>query len=218
MNTLSGILRKSGRDIFENILEVVAISLMASMIVFPGVFLLPPGPGAIYILFTASPALFAAFYAMDVKLRRKPFKYSLFFKGFKIYYGKAFFIGLLFIILSVIPISSWWYYARIKTVFSFVIAMFQSYLYLMILMALTYIIPVIIRENRGISYSVKTSFTLFLDNPGYTIGSFIQIISITILLVITIVSFPMLFPGMFSIFVLNLHENLLLKYQKLNGQ
>jgi uncharacterized membrane protein YesL len=218
MNTLSGVLKKSGKDIFHNIIDVVAISLIASLIVFPGLFILPPGLGLVYMLLTAGPALFAAFYAIDMRITGRPFKYSLFFKGFKAYYGRAVVIGLLFTILSVIPASSWWYYTKERTMFTLIIAMFQSYIYLMLLVALTYIVPIMIKENVGLSHSLKTSFRLFLDNPTYTIGSSVQIISVTLLLALTVVSFPMLFPGMFSVFALNLYDNLLLKYEEKKEQ
>jgi len=137
----------------------------------------------------------------------------MFFKCFGKFYKRALILGVLLTVLTIIPVSSWWYYIMAKTTFSFAIAVFQTYLYIMILISFTYVLPIIVIEDKGLSYSLKTSLRLLLDNPGYTIGSFIQIITVSALLVITIISVPLLFIGIFSIFTANLYENVLLKYE-----
>lgn len=214
MNNLSTVLRKSGHDIFQNIMEVVAISLIASILMLPGLFFMPPVFGAVYLLLTAMPSFASAFYMIYIKKERKPFKYSMFFKGFKKFYVRALAFGLLITILTVIPVSSWWYYITAKTTFSFIIAIFQSYFYIMILIAFTYVLPIIVIEDKGVLYSFKMSLRLLLDNPGYTIGSFIQIVAVSLLLMVTVISVPLLFAGIFSVFTSNLYENVLTKYEE----
>lgn len=213
MNSLSGVLRKSGHDIFQNIVEVVIISLLSSLILLPGIFFMPPAFGVIYLCLTGVPSVISGFYIIYQKINRKPVKYSMFFKCFKKFYKRALVLGILLTILTIIPVSSWSYYVMVKTTFSFVIAIFQTYLYIMILISFIYVLPIIVIEDKGVSYSLKTSLRLLLDNPGYTIGSFIQIITVSALLVITIISVPLLFIGIFSIFTANLYENVLLKYE-----
>jgi uncharacterized membrane protein YesL len=212
MNNLSMVLRKSGHDIFQNITEVVAVSLLSSLLLLPGLFFMPPAFGFVYLLLTAMPSFASAFYMINQKKNRKPFKYSMFIKGFKKFYGRALIFGLLIALLTIIPAASWWYYIAVKTMLSFVIAVFQSYFYIMILIAFTYVLPVMINEDKGISYSFKTSLRLLLDNPGYTIGSFIQVAAVSALLTVTIITMPLLFAGIFSIFNSNLYENVLTKY------
>ena len=213
MNNLSTILRKSGHDIFQNIMEVVAVSLLASLIVLPGIFFMPPAFGFIYLLLTAMPSVVSAFYVIYNKANRKTVKYSMFFKVFPKFYGRALIFGLLLSLLTIIPVSSWWYYITAKTTFSFVIAIFQTYLYIMILMAFIYVLPIMVIEDKGVSYSLKASLRLLLDNPGYTMGSFIQIVTVSALLIVTVISVPLLFIGIFSIFTSNLYENVLSKYE-----
>jgi uncharacterized membrane protein YesL len=213
MNNLSTVLRKSGHDIFQNIMEVVAISLLASLILLPGIFFMPPAFGFIYLLLTGMPSFASAFYVINQKTNRKPVKYSAFFKVFPKFYGRALTLGLLLTVLTIIPISSWWYYITAKTTFSFVIAIFQTYLYIMILISFIYVLPIIVIEDKGVSYSLKASLRLMLDNPGYTIGSFIQILTVSALLIVTVVSVPLLFIGIFSIFTANLYDNVLSKYE-----
>jgi uncharacterized membrane protein YesL len=213
MNNLSTVLRKSGHDIFQNIMEVVAISLLGSLILLPGIFFMPPAFGFVYLLLTGMPSFASAFYVICQKTNRKPVRYSMFFKVFPKFYGRTLILGLLLTVLTIIPISSWWYYITAKTTFSFVIAIFQTYLYIMILISFIYVLPIIVNEDKGVSYSLKASLRLMLDNPGYTIGSFIQILTVSALLIVTVVSVPLLFIGIFSIFTANLYDNVLSKYE-----
>lgn len=217
MISLSGVLRKSGHEIFQNITEVVGVSLLAAVILLPGIFLLPPLFGAIYLILTGIPGLMGAFYSIYQRINRKPFKYSIFFKAFKKFYLRGVILGVVLAVLTFIPVSSWWYYSAAKTSFSFIIAVFQSYLYIMLLISFIYVLPVVVLQDRGISYGFKTSLRLFLENPTYTIGSFIQIAAVSSLLIITVVSIPILFAGMFSIFTANLYENILSKYEVTEG-
>jgi uncharacterized membrane protein YesL len=214
MNSLSAVLRKSGHDIFQNITEVVTVSLLASLILLPGIFFMPPAFGFVYILLTGMPSVVSGFYVIYQKFNRKPVKYTMFFKVFPKFYGRALIFGLLLTILTIIPASSWWYYIMAKTTFSFVIAIFQTYLYIMILISFIYILPILVIEDRGVPYSFKASLRLLLDNPGYTIGSFVQILAVSALLIVTVISVPLLFIGIFSIFTANLYDNVLLKYKK----
>ncbi|MCM0649019.1 hypothetical protein NBE98_11605 [Clostridium swellfunianum] len=215
MNSLSMVLRKSGHDIFQNIVEVVGVSLVSSLILLPGLFFMPPAFGVIYLLFTAMPSVASAFYMINQKKNRKTFKYSMFFKGFKKFYGRALIFGILLALLTIIPVSSWWYYITAKTMLSLIIAIFQSYFYIMILIAFVYIMPIMVIEDKGMSYSLRISLKLLLDNPGYTIGSFIQVVTVSALLMVTVISIPLLFIGIFSIFSANLYENVLKKYEEI---
>jgi uncharacterized membrane protein YesL len=185
---------------------------MGSFLVLPAVLLMSVIPGVIFVLLTAVPSLAGVVYAMDNKVKRKQFRYTLFFKGFKKFYFKALVLGFLIALLILIPVSSFWYYAKVKTTLNLIVAMFQLYLCLTVFIALTYTLPLIISGQNTLLGSIKMSFKLFMDNMAYTFGSFVQIAAVSVLMIITVISMPMLFGGMFSIFSINLYENLLLKY------
>ena len=213
MNRLSGILKKSGHDIFENIVEILGISLMASIPVLPAVFMVLP-IGIVYLLLLAMPCFIAAFYALRQKMDRKPFKYKSFFTGFKKYYLRGLAYGFIIGLFLLILISSWWYYFKVKTILAFTIAMFQSYFFIMICASQMYTVSILVTEDLSLFKCINESMKLFLDNPGYTIGTLIQILALSALLILTVVSVPLLLAGMISIFLINTYDNLLLKYKK----
>lgn len=213
MNSLSRVLKKSGHDIFENIVEILEISLMASIPILPAFFVALP-IGIVYLLLLAIPCFTAAFYALRQRIDRKPFKCKLFFHGFKKYYLRGMAYGLIIALFLLIVISSWWYYLKVKTMVAFTIAMFQSYFFIMILASQMYTLPIIVTEDLSLFKSINSSIKLFLDNPGYTVGTLIQILALSVLLILTVVSVPLLFMGMVSIFSINIYDNLLLKYKE----
>jgi hypothetical protein len=96
--------------------------------------------------------------------------------------------------------------------FTFIIAVIQTYLFIFIILSQVYFLPFLISENKNLISSINASIKLFLDNGLYTFGALIQIASVSILLLITIVGVPLLWAGMASIFLINLYDNLLLKY------
>ncbi|WP_125154165.1 hypothetical protein [Clostridium rectalis] len=213
MNTLSNVLKKSGHDIYENILEIVVVSLLTSIPILPCLFMFLP-VGMLYLLLVAMPCFMGAYYAMNIKLNRKPFKYTTVFKGIKKFYLKGLLYGLILGINIFIVSSSWWYYLKIKTVGSFTIAMFQTYFFIMVILSQLYTIPILMTEGIKLSVAMKTSIRLFLDNPIYTVGTFIQILAILILLILTVVSLPLLYFGVLSVLLINIYKNVLSKYKE----
>lgn len=212
MNSLSKVLIKSGHDIYENIVYVVIISIIWFIFIFPAIFVLTPYAGVIYFIFTSIPAFTAILYLTRQRIDRKSFSYKLFFTGLKKFYIRTFIYSMLFSIFVMIPVSSWWYYFQTKTMFTFIIAVIQTYLFIFIILSQVYFLPLLVSENKNLISAINMSIKLFLDNGMYTFGSLIQIISVSILLLVTIVGVPLLWAGMVSIFLINLYDNLLLKY------
>jgi hypothetical protein len=70
------------------------------------------------------------------------------------------------------------------------------------------VLPIIVVKNASLSLSIKESLTLFLKKSGYTIGAVMQIVTLGLLLLVTVVSIPLLFAGMLSIFMINIYDNL----------
>ncbi|SNX53314.1 hypothetical protein [Thermoanaerobacterium sp. RBIITD] len=218
MNSLSNVLVKSGHDIYENIINVVLISIMWFILISPAIFLFTPYIAPFYLILTAVPSFAGVMYALKQRIDRKPFKYSMFFTGIKKFYFRAFLYSILLFFFVMIPVSSWWYYFKVRTIFAFIIAVIQTYLFLFIILSQIYFLPCLINEDKKMIVTINTSVKLFLDNGLYTVGSLVQIITVSALLLITIVSVPLLFAGMLSIFLLNLYNNLLLKYKDNNEE
>lgn len=212
MKSKNSVLRRNIHDIYQNIACVFAVSFLGFLVVFPGLFLLPVALGIVYGVFTLFPSLAGICYAMSQKLKNKEFRYTLFFKGFKLFYLKSFGLGILFMVLAAIPVFSWWYYLNSGTGLSLFIAILQTFLCLIIFMALTYSIPIMVNEGKSISFCIRASIKLSMDNVLYTIVSFIAITIISALLIIAIITIPLLLGGIISVIMLNLYDNLMQKY------
>jgi hypothetical protein len=208
MKSLSQTLVQSGHDLYENILTVSLLSLLWFFLLAPAFFLLALPFAIFYLIFMAVPALAGVFYTMDQKLNRKPFSYKLFFTGFVHFYGRAFVYGLLISLMTLIVSVSWWYFISNKSLFTLMIAMFQSYFYLFVQLGLIYTLPTLVRKDEKLHLCMKESVRLFLHNSMYTIGSFIQILCIGALLLLTLASIPLLMAGVLSIILINIYTNL----------
>lgn len=210
--TVSDVLKKSGHEVYENILTIVGVSVLSFLVVAPGIlFLKPPLFGIVFMLLTAAPALAAAFYAMRQKLERRPiqtFKYTVFFTGFKKFYGRALTYGLVMAAFTLILVTSWWYYWHNQTLFPLVIALFQTYFYVFVNLAFMYTVPILVSEDCSILTSFHRSLQLFLGNGLYSAGAALQIVTVGALLLVTVISAPLLLTGTVAVFLLNTYENL----------
>lgn len=208
MRTVSQILKKTGHEIYENMLTVIALSLCWFILLIPALFFLALPIAVLYFVLTVIPGIAGVIYAMKHKIDRKPFTFALFFRGFVKFYGRTLAVSLIFSLFVFILVSSWWYYLHSHGFFSLIIAIFQTYFFIFVTLALFYVLPIIVVKNASLSLSIKESLTLFLKKSGYTIGAVMQIVTLGLLLLVTVVSIPLLFAGMLSIFLLNIYDNL----------
>ncbi len=212
MNTLSNVLKTSAHDIYENIVRVVVVNVLWFIVVSPALFLLSWPVAIVYLFFTLIPGFVGVIYAMKSIVNRERFKYSLFFVGVYRYYGRALILSLVTGVFLAILFSSWWYYLRVRTNLTFLIAIVQTYFFLMVSLAQVYTIPILVTSEKKLWRSMAISLRLFLENGFYTFLAFLQIVTVNTLLLVTVVSFPLLFAGMASIFLLHVYYNVMLKY------
>lgn len=211
MTSVSGVLRKSGHDIYENMIPVIALSFLWFVLLSPALFLLALPFAIPYLILTAVPGLAGVLYAMRHKIDRQPFSYWLFFKGLRKFYWRSLIYGLFLSIFVFIFIASWWYALQNATLFTYVVAIFQSYFFLFVLLALLYTLPILVCKDQKITRSMHESLILFLSKGLFTIGTFVQIITVGVLLIVTVVSVPLLFAGMLSIFFINTYKSFVKK-------
>jgi hypothetical protein len=206
LNTLSQVLKKSGHDIYENIITVMGLSFCWFVILIPAIFFLTLPVALLYLVLTAIPALAGVLYAMRHKLDRQPFGYRLFLKGFVKFYGRSLIFSIVLSFFVFILASAWWYYVHNAGYFSLIIAIFQTYFFIFVNLALLYTLPILVKKDTRIIDCMHQSITLFLRKSTFTIGALIQMIAVSALLMVTVVSVPLLFAGMFSVFMLNIFE------------
>ncbi|MGV3489270.1 MAG: hypothetical protein ACO1OC_11905 [Tuberibacillus sp.] len=208
MKTVSQVLKKSGHDIYENMLTVIGLSLCWFALLIPAFFFLVLPVAVIYLVLTAIPGLAGVIYAMKHKINRKPFKYSLFLKGIAKFYGRSLVFSFIYFLFALILVSSWWYCVHNSGFLPLIIAIFQTYFFAFVMLALYYALPIMVVKDAKVSDSIKASLSLFLRKSGYTMGTGVQILTVGLLLLVTVVSIPLLFAGMLSVFIINTYENL----------
>lgn len=207
MKTVSQVLKKSGHDIYENMIPVIALSFLWFVLMIPAIFFLVPQIAVFYLVLTAIPGLAGVIYAMKQKIERQPFKYILFLKGFAKFYGRSLVFSLIMSIFAFILVASWWYYVSSSSFFALIVAIFQTYFLAFVSFALLYTLPILVTKDVRISDAIRESIRLFLSKSLFTIGTSIQILTVGILLLITVVSVPLLFAGMLSIFMINTYKS-----------
>lgn len=207
MSTVSQVLKKSGHDIYENMIPVIGLSFLWFVTLIPAIFILAPQVAVIYLIFTAIPGIAGILYAMKHKIDRKPFRYSFFLKGFAKFYWRSLIFSIIMFIFAFILVASWWYYVSSSSFFALIVATFQTYFLAFASFALLYTLPALISKDVNVLEAIRESIHLFFGKPFFTIVTSIQILTVGLLLMITVVSVPLLFAGMLSIFILNTYKS-----------
>lgn len=219
MLTISKLLKKTGHQIYVNILTVLSVSVFWSLFLVPAIFIFPKEGAAVFLAITLVPATTAVYAAMHQVTEVHRLKMREVFRHFFHFFGRAFVIGLVFLTAVVIPVSQWWYYLTLNNSFGMLLfAMFQTYFCITFLSTQVYTIPFLVMEDQGVWFSMNQSIKQFMSHTWYTMGLFIQILSATLLLSLTVIGFFLLYIGMIAIFVLNATKNLSLDEKHSEGK
>lgn len=209
MLSISKLLKKTGHQIFINILTVMWASAGWSLFIVPVVFLLPIPMAIGFVALTFVPATVAVYAVMNHVIQKNRAQLSLFPRYFFRFFKRSLLMGIIYCLAVLIPISEWWYYIKINDSYLvFVFAIFQTYLIFTFLATQVYAIPFLVRDDLSAFQAMNQSIKHFMKHTWYTIGLFIQILSVTAILCLTVIGFFLLYIGMLAIFVLNATSNL----------
>ncbi|MCD6238300.1 MAG: hypothetical protein J7K51_03065 [Thermotogae bacterium] len=75
------------------------------------------------------------------------------------------------------------------------------YLWLMFDFFSIYIVPIELKNRNGFWHSFLISSKISIRSPKYTLGLLIQILLSTFLTILSVVGFPILFPGLLNLFI-----------------
>ena len=125
---------------------------------------------------------------------------------------RGFLVGLLITLIVTIPSATWYMYISTDGGYGmFLFSMVQTYLCGMFLISQVYTVGIIVMKDQGVVKSMNDSIKWFVAKPTYTIGVFLQLLSVCVLLSLTVVGFFLLFIGIFAIFMINSVENVHVK-------
>ncbi|NEW07842.1 hypothetical protein GK047_17725 [Paenibacillus sp. SYP-B3998] len=209
MRKLNEMIAQTAVQVYREIIPVAIFSLCSSLFLAIIVFFLPLPFAFLILPLVYVPAVYGVLYAVHRMLKGYKPKLRDVFIGAVRGYVPAMIFGLLCSLFILILFSSWWYYGRQSGMLSLSLAIFQSYFVAMILISQFYTLPLVIQERMGIFSAIGRSVKLFITNPGYTFGAFMQAFCLTVILLVTVVGYGVLFNGMFGIYVHMVTRNLL---------
>lgn len=213
MVPLSAMLRKYAADSYYSIVEIFILSLMYSILILPCMLIKHIQFQVTYESLLLFPSFIGIMYALNNKLMSGyKIHYKDVFKGTKKYYFKAIILAMILNFFTMTLYSSCLYLKNVQNLFSFTSFVLQVFVLVMVLLVLMYTIPLILKENVGIKQGLLQGMKIMSDNILYSIGALIQIISIAILLLLTVVGIPLVFCGMLCIFLLSNYNNVIKKY------
>lgn len=211
MRKLSHIVVKSAKRIFEDIVPVALLSMVGALVLVPFVFFMPVGISLFVLPFVFVPLCAGALYAGDRMMKSGRLKIRNFFAGVWKFLLPSLALAFVYSIFVLIIVSTWWYYGGKSGTLHLALAIFQTYFVAMVFVSQLYALPLVIQERIGVFAAIGRSVKLFLRHPGYTIGAFIQLVCLTLLLGITIIGFGCLFLGMYGIYANFVTANVLAK-------
>lgn len=209
MKKLSQIVTQSGVQVYREIVPVALFSIVSSLVLLPFVFFLPYGLAALFAVLLYVPLCTGVLYASHRMLDGGKGKLRTMWKGTLQFYGASVVFGAIMAVFVLILIASWWYYGGRSGTAYFALAVFQTYFIAMVLVSQVYTLPLVVQERIGVFAAIGRSFKLFIANPMYTVGAFIQMVCLTVILGITIVGFAGLYVGMVGIYLNMLTANLI---------
>ncbi|TMV47561.1 hypothetical protein FE783_21425 [Paenibacillus mesophilus] len=211
MRKLSVIVVQSAKKVFQDIIPVALLSIVGALVLVPFVFFLPVGISLFLLPFIFVPLCAGALHATHKMMKGERAKLSALFAGAWRYLLPSIVFAFLCSLFILIIVSTWWYYGSKSGTLYFALAVFQSYFVAMVFVSQLYTLPLIVQERVGVFAAMGRSVKLFLAHPGYTVGAFIQLLSLTVLLGVTVVGFGCLFLGMYGIYSNLVTANLLKK-------
>lgn len=216
MLSLSTMLKKFIVNLYYNIFEILILNIILLGIMIPCTIFRYIPFQIIYIVLLLIPMFAGIMYTLNNKISSG---YKIYYKdvfiGFKKFYTRMLQLALILGFFILTTYSSYQYLKKIKNIFSFTSFILQIIVLLLILWIFMYAIPLIVKEDLKVKEAIKQGMKIFVDNVMYSLGAFIQALSIFILLLITVVGVPLIFSGLLSMFLLENYNNAIKRYKTL---
>ncbi|ULL18761.1 hypothetical protein DVH26_32595 [Paenibacillus sp. H1-7] len=209
MRKLSEMVARTGVQVYREIIFVFLLSMISSAVLVPVVLLLPVAFAFIALIVLYVPLCTGVIYACHRKLQGERAGIRAMLAGAGKYYLPSLLFGLVCALFVLILVSSWWYYGSKNGTLYLTLAVFQTYFVAMFFVSQLYVLPLVVQEKAGIFTAMGRSMKLFVAHPMYTIGAFIQAVSMALLLGLTVIGFGCLYLGMLGMFLNQITANVL---------
>jgi hypothetical protein len=209
MRKLSEMIVKSGGIIYREMIAVFLFSAASSAVLVPLVFLLPAGISLAVVPLVYAPLLAGVYHASNRMIAGERPRVKDVFAGALKFYVPSVLFGFLCALFVLILSTTWWYYGNKDGMLNWAFAIFQSYFVAMFFVSQLYTLPLIVQEGEHVFRAVGRSVKLTVIHPGYTLGAFLQLICLTVVLGLTVIGFAFLFAGMAGVYANLVTRNVL---------
>jgi hypothetical protein len=198
---MSGVVKTAARQVFDHIVGVLGISLAVSAALVPPLFFLPIGLAVVYLALFGVPLFGWGIFVSKQVVEKRRWEWkemAVFVRHLPGLFG----LGLLYSLMGLILYASWWYHFSTGSgafSLSLVIALFQTYFVGLFFLSQLYALDEMFSGQGPWYRCVLTSMQMVLRRPGYAMGLFLQLFSVALLLLFTVVGFFFLFPGILGV-------------------
>ncbi len=205
------VLKETGQLALRNIETVLCTSLIWSILLILGLLAFPMPLSGLYAAFVGPLGLVMVLRFTFLAVRHKRNKWAFFRRGLPRLLLSGSVVGVMYAAAFIVVYSAWWYYDR-ASLPALVISILQTYLMMMVVMALTYVLPLVVQTQLPIGRAIHISAKFFFTQPIYTLLLWLQIVTVGLLLVVTTIGFILVFSGLLGIFLNVATENLCSAY------
>lgn len=217
MESLTHVLRSCIADYYKLVVPMVSVGLCWTAILIPGVFWLPIPAAMAYLSIMSGVLIMASVSFIQQKRLDDKVKFSVFMKGCIRFGVPGMAYGALMLLFIGIVVSAWWYWSVNGAYWAFVVACFQTYFVAMLWIGQMFAVPLYVKYGHSLGNSMLVSLKLLVKHPLYTLGGFVQLASLAVVLLVTVVGFPLLFPGIFGLWLNRMTANVISHYDPSEG-
>lgn len=204
------VLRKSAYEAYHGVIPLFLVGLVFSLvslvILMPLLFGQPifiwAGPLFVVPVWTAGVAV-----ALPVALGQRP-RFQPFFAALRRYLGRSLGLMALYLVMTWLVMTVWAFYRHTGGVAGMTFAIFELYAFAMFACAQLYTLPLMVKADLPVMKAIAMSTRLFLSHPMYTVAVLVQLASLAVVLSVTTVGLPLLFPGLAVVLLTNATLNL----------
>lgn len=201
------LIKSSIFDLWSNLGKIITISLLWGFILLICIFFLPTIISIIVFYLIGLPLLTGNVYAVAKLLEHEKYSYRDSFIGAKILYVKSLLFYAVIYIASFILGASFWQYNKTKSKLNLILLIIQSFFYFYFLISHIYTIPLMIKKNMKFGEAFKNSFKMAVDDPIYSIKSWLMLFVAMLLSIVGFVTIPLFSAGIFGVYSMNIYQN-----------
>jgi len=210
--TVSGVLSRTGRQLLEESPVVLVSGAAATSVSVPAALLLPRLPAVLVCILAFTEAVAAAgclLHERDAGRRAGEKRFAALRRAAL----DGLFLSAVYAALVLIVYSVWAFQRAQGGLALLILALFQSYVAFVVAASQLYVLPLCAVRGMAAPRALVVGMKILFENPGYSAVALLQVAAGSVVLAVTLIGLPLVWPGAFAAFGLNLTANILGRYE-----